>query len=255
MTDDSIYPTLPPGPFDKWALFLDMDGTLIEIAPTPEAVIVPEGLAQTLGLLSARLNGALAIVSGRSIQQIDDLLKPLLFPAAGRHGAEIRLAPGSLLRVPPVIDLSPTVARLEGFAQSRPGILIEDKGFTIAAHYRLAPAYEQALREEMVDVQHALGPGWQVMPGKMVFELKPKSFDKGSGVREIMAHPPFAGRMPVVVGDDVTDEYGFAAAVGLGGHGIRIGREPAGEARWAIPDPATLRQLLADIAEGKAGSA
>ena len=240
---------LPPEPVESWALFLDFDGTLVDIAPTPESVIVPPGLIEALRRIDRLLAGALAVVSGRPINQIDTFLAPLSLPAAGRHGAEIRLRPDQpLLKTPPELDLSPVVGRLDAFARTHPGILIENKGFTVAAHYRNAPAYESQLRAEIVEIQKDLGPNWQVMTGKMVFELKQTGFDKGAAVEELMRHPPFAGRVPVFIGDDVTDEYGFAAAARLGGHGIRVGSEPAGEARWTLPDPAALREWLGRIA-------
>lgn len=242
----------PPEPFESWALFLDFDGTLVDLAPTPDSVVVPNGLVEALRRGAQQLAGAVAIVSGRPIAQIDALLAPLSLPTAGRHGAEIRLAPDQpLLKSPPRTDLSPVIGRLEVFAKDHPGILIENKGFTVAAHYRQAPAYEPQLREEVVRIQTELGSDWQVMTGKMVFELKQAGFDKGAAVEELMRHPPFTGRVPVFIGDDVTDEYGFAAAVKLGGHGIRIGQELAGEARWMLPDPASLRKWLNQIAHAE----
>ena len=243
---------LPPEPLERWALFLDFDGTLVDIAPTPDGVVVPDSLVETLRSIDLRLQGALAVVSGRPIAQIDALLAPLCLPTAGRHGAEIRLlAERPLLKSPPRTDLSGVVARLEAFAEEHPGILIENKGLTVAAHYRQAPAYEPELREQVVRLQSELGPQWQVLSGKMVFELKQAGYDKGMAVEELMSHSPFAGRVPVFVGDDVTDEYGFAAAVRLGGHGIRVGSEPAGEARWTIPDPSTVRKWLSLVARAE----
>ncbi len=226
---------MPPLIAADAALFLDLDGTLIDLAPTPDAVVVPDGLVASLNAVSARLGGALAIVTGRTIDTVDALLG-CRFAAAGEHGAALRLSPGAPiahldLPRPPVA----WIAQGEAAVAPYPGALLERKAAGFVLHYRripqAGPALEQAARGIV-----AADPRFSVMAAKMAWEIKPAGVNKGAAVRSLMAQPPFAGRRPVYVGDDVTDEAGIAACTALGGTGYRVGADFA--------DPAAVRAWL-----------
>ena len=213
-----------PAPADNWALFLDFDGTLVEIADRPEAVVLPHDLAGRLARLDRAFDGAVAIVSGRSLADLDAVLQPLRLPLAGLHGIERRDARGA------VHGDADAGARLdgireavEGFAAARSGLLVEDKGSAIAIHYRAAPERREEVAAFLERQRRRLGNDFHVQAGKQVFELKPGGRDKGDAVRAFMDEPPFAGRIPVFVGDDRTDEDAFSAANALGGHSMRVG--------------------------------
>lgn len=233
----------PPAPSDDWAWFLDIDGTLIDIAPTPSAVSIPLQLPTLLDQVSERWGGALALVSGRSLDNVRQLVAPFDPPAAGLHGLERRSADGSLARAHPPADLDQVRGKL-GDAERWPGVLLEDKGLALAIHYRQNPAREadcRALAERVV-AEH---PSFSVQAGRMVFEVKPRGWDKGAAVRAFMAEPPFAGRRPVFIGDDLTDEFGFAAANELGGLSVLVGARRDSAARYYLPDIEACRVLLA----------
>lgn len=236
----------PPAPSDDWAWFLDIDGTLIEIAPTPSSISIPLQLPALLAQVSKRWQGALALVSGRSLDNIRQLVAPFDPPAAGLHGLERRSADGTLARAHPPADLD-QVRRELYQAEQWPGVLLEDKDLALAVHYRQAPAREadcRALAERVV----AGHPDFSVQAGRMVFEVKPKGWDKGAALRAFMAEPPFAGRMPVFIGDDLTDEFGFAAANELGGLSVLVGEPRDSAARYHLPDIEACRVLLANAA-------
>ena len=224
---------LEPGadipPPDSWALFLDVDGTLIEIADAPDAVHVDERIGGLLGRLRGRLGGALALASGRSIDVLDRFFSPLELPAAGLHGLERRSADGSVSRADGEPALGPARRELARFAAAHPGTLIEDKSATLALHYRRAAGAESAAREVMESVRSSLGAAYRVQEGKMVLELKPHRPNKHTVVEDFMEEAPFRGRVPVFIGDDITDEEGFAAAQSAGGAGIVVGLERAGD--------------------------
>lgn len=243
-----------PAPDRGWALFLDFDGTLVEIAERPDAIRVERRLAGTLGRLSGLLGGAVAIVSGRPLAEIDRHLSPARLPAAGLHGLELRRrpdAPARRLRAGGIP--SQVAARLEDFA-GRNGLLLEHKGPAIALHYRnrpdLADICRSMVREAVRDV-----PELHVLDGKMVLEVKPSAGDKGRAVRTFMQRPPFRGRVPVFVGDDVTDEDGFHAANELGGFGVKVGAGPSAARYRADSVPVFLGWLerAASCLEGGAG--
>lgn len=207
------------------ALLLDVDGTLIDIGPSPFEVDVPDMLKSSLDTLYAMTGGALALVSGRPIRDLDTLFAPLTLPAVGGHGAEMRLAEGA--SVSRVEDLPQAMrTRLIGAAALEAGVEFEDKGYSVALHYRKAPQHEDRLRAH-VSASRAAFPAeaTEVLPGKMMIEIKRPGIDKGDGVRELMRHKPFFGRKPVFIGDDVTDEAAFAELPGLGGNGYSVGRE------------------------------
>ena len=210
------------------ALLLDVDGTLVDIGPSPRDVQIGHDLPDSLVRLSQATDGALALVSGRPIADLDALFAPLKLPAVGGHGAELRVRGGETATS--VAPLSPDLRRhLAAAAKLGPGIVIEDKGYSLALHYRQAPQQEDRLRSHIA-AGRATHPNEaiEVLPGKAVLEVKRPDVNKGDGVRELMRRPPFAGRMPVFVGDDVTDESVFAILGELGGKGFSVGRHFAG---------------------------
>ena len=234
----------------RTALFLDFDGTIAEIAPEPELAFAPEATKAVIAALQDRLGGALAVVSGRRIADLDVLLSPLRFPAAGLHGLERRDAAGRLHPAPVPASVARLRDRLAGLIGARPGVRLEDKGASLALHYREAPEAgpdcDAAMREAVRDLADL-----HLVHGKMVIEAKPKGATKGTAIRSFMAEPPFRGRVPIFAGDDVTDEDGFAVAAELGGAGIKVG---AGEtrARHRVPSVAALAAWLAASAAAAA---
>lgn len=227
------------------SLFLDVDGTLLDIAPAPELVVVPGELSTTLSGLSHLLGGAVALVSGRPIAQLDQLFAPLRLPAAGEHGAEIRLAADQeIIAGPPPAVLTQLVAQLTAATMAMPGIRIERKRAGVVVHYRQAPE-QGALLRGLVDAaiaDHAAEV--QVLRGKMVLEIKERMYSKGQAVIALMQRAPFVGRRPLFVGDDATDRDGFAAARRFGGCGAAVGPDHADAADWAFPSPAAVRAWL-----------
>ncbi len=207
------------------ALFLDFDGTLVSLAAQPELVEVPQGLAGTLAELHRRLNGALALVSGRRLSDLDTFLAPLLLPVAGEHGAQRRTADGLMVSAPPA-DLAQVLQAAEGLVARHPALKLERKNLALSLHYRQAPELEdlclQVMREALERSQ-----GIELMHGKCVIDLKPEGFSKGTAIAFFMSEAPFAGRVPVFAGDDVTDEAGFEAVQRIGGHAIKVGPGPS----------------------------
>lgn len=232
----------------KLALFLDVDGTLLEIASTPDAVKVPGALRNTLELAAARENGALALISGRSISELDRLFAPCLFAAAGQHGFERRNAKGRLMR--PALDrelLQRAREALSGLQLLHKGLLLEDKGAALAMHYRLAPLCESAVREVMTELAVPLAGQFVLRSGKYVLELTPAGYSKRTAVEAFMSETPFAGRAPVFIGDDLTDEDGFAAVNELGGYSIQVGNARTSAARYHF---ASVSTVIAWLREG-----
>lgn len=231
-----------------WALFLDVDGTLLEIAPTPDATTVPAGLKELLTSLQGIAGGALALVSGRSMAQLDRLFAPLRLPAAGLHGLERRTASGARQDVP-APDKLPQAARdsLVKVATRHPGLLLEDKGATVALHYRLAPDLQQTARHAMAVAVAQAGPGYMLLNGKMVIELKPANSSKSQAIAAFMSEPPFAGRAPIFVGDDHTDEAGFEYVNRVGGLSIQIGATPSRGATYHLADVPAMHAWLASL--------
>ncbi len=218
------------------AWFLDVDGTLVDIADTPDAVRVEAGLVQTLGRLAAACDGAVALISGRRIEEIDDLFAPLRLPAAGQHGMELRIGEGRLRLHAPESDFLPRArAAIAGWAAKRPGLLVEDKGITLAVHFRQAPRLHDEVRRFLGRLVDDAGGEYRLQPGKMVFEIKPAGRDKGTAVLAFMDSAPFRGRVPVFVGDDATDEYALSVVYGLGGVAVKVGPGDS-VAPWRLPD-------------------
>jgi trehalose 6-phosphate phosphatase len=230
------------------ALFLDFDGTLVDIAPRPEAVVVPRELIATLQAMQAFLDGAVAVISGRPIEQIDALLAPARLPAAGVHGAERRSANGYL-----VLADVPSCARVHAAAQTlarqHPGLRVELKRGSVALHYRQAPTLEAVCMAAMQTAGDA-SPGLTLLRGKMVLEAKPSGVSKGHAIEAFMAEPPFKGRTPVFIGDDVTDEAGFDAVQRRGGVAVKVG-EGATVATHRMADPAQMREQLRSVIAGR----
>ncbi|RKP51240.1 trehalose-phosphatase [Trinickia fusca] len=206
------------------AFFFDFDGTLVELAPTPDGIVVPPAVVDSLAELRRLTRGAVAVVSGRGIDNIDSFLGMPDLPVAGLHGAERRDASGDTVRVgfndARLLQIEQVLA---DFVTAHPGTLLEIKGAALALHYRNAPLAEPAARAatERLVAEHA--DGYVLQPGKMVYEIKPKNVDKGRALRAFLDEPPFAGRTPVFAGDDLTDEKGFAVVNERGGLSIKVG--------------------------------
>jgi len=211
-----------------WALFLDVDGTLLELAETPQGVHVPTTLKHLLEAVRWRLDGALALVSGRSLANLDNLFSPLRFIGSGVHGCERRTADGHVLR--PEVDAA-VIARVHGdlaeFVRGHEGLLLEDKHYALAVHFRRAPEMRDEVYRVMNEVLLQLGPSFALQAGKSVLELRPGAWTKGSSITSFMQEAPFAGRTPVFIGDDVTDEDAFAVVNEMDGVSIRVGQAAA----------------------------
>jgi len=241
----------PPRLRTNTALFLDIDGTLLELAPTPDGVQVDAGVTALLPALARRLDGAVALITGRAMADADHLFRGLALPIAGQHGLERRSADGSLHRhLPSLSALERLRGVLSQFAARHDGLFLEDKGATLALHYRRAPALaslvHRTLRAHMTAAL-AFESGWRLQPGKRILEIKPDGRDKGTAILEYMSEPPFAGRLPVFVGDDLTDEYGFAAVTSASGWAVKVGRGPT-SAQFRLRDVSAVRAWLAAMA-------
>jgi len=232
------------------ALFLDVDGTLLHFADTPDAVTIERATVELLRRACAATGGALALITGRPIADVDRLFAPLALPAAGQHGFERRDAAGAWHRhAPRPPELAAVRADLDAFVAAHPGVLIEDKGLTVAVHYRRAAgaaAAVTALAERLVG---RAGGALAIQHGKMVVELQPAGRDKGTAIAEFMSEAPFRGSTPVFIGDDLTDEYGFSIVNGLGGVTVKVG-DGATEARARLPDVDAVRLWLERLASG-----
>jgi trehalose 6-phosphate phosphatase len=227
------------------ALFLDFDGTLADLAPQPEAVQVVAELVPVLRQLAAQLSGALAIVSGRKLADLDGFLAPLLLPAAAEHGAQRRPPQGELIRLASP-DLQEAARLATALAARHAGLRVEIKTATVALHYRQAPELQALALQVMLEAAHST-PGVELLRGKSVFEIKPAGISKGTAIEAFMAQAPFAGRLPLFAGDDTTDEAGFSAVQHLGGEGIKVGKG-ATLAHYRCQAPAALRQWLQQAA-------
>lgn len=234
-------------------MFLDVDGTLLEIAPSPHAVGVPDGLTDLLARLHRELAGAIALVSGRRLRDLDRLFAPLHLPAAGLHGLEQRAADS---RGTPTVRLVPGAVPALAHARRRlapllaeyPALVYEDKGLALALHYRSAPELEAVVLEHLQVLVIELGPSFHLQPGKCVLELKPACASKRSAIEAFMQELPFRGRRPLFVGDDLTDEDGFVAVNALGGDSIRVGPPAATAAGWRLDSvPDVMRWLAGTV--------
>lgn len=228
----------------SWAYFLDVDGTLIELAPSPSAVRVEPETKDLLHGLHLATGGAVALISGRSLRDLDLLFPGEALPAAGQHGLERRNGRGDVWRLHVAADsLSLARVRLAALASRHRELVVEDKGLSLALHYRAAPHLEQLVRETVYATVAELGDGYVVQPGKLVVELRPAGSDKGETIAAFMAEEPFRGRTPAFIGDDATDEHGFAVVNAMGGHSLKVG-EGATIARWRVQDVRAVERWL-----------
>jgi trehalose 6-phosphate phosphatase len=236
-------------PDSEIALFLDFDGTLVEIAPSPEDVRLDRRVAPALASLRASLGGALALVSGRPIGFLDGVLAPHRFDIAGLHGAQIRIDGEIRSQADAPVDMRAALRDLVRFANSHVGIIVEDKRISMALHWRLAPELQDEALDLMRTVAARLGPGVRLQEGKAVAELVPAGASKGNAIAWLMATPAYAGRRPVFIGDDITDEDGFKVVNAMGGLSIRIGSDRQSHATLRIASPTALRHILLEGAE------
>ena len=232
-----------------WALFLDFDGTLTDIADSPDEVRLSPRLVPTLQLLFEGFGGALAIVSGRPLEQIDALLAPLSMPTAGLHGLERRGTDGKTIRFKSDPSaLAPVREGLVKFTQPINGLVLEDKKYSLALHYRQCPEHQQLCLDAVKALVSEAEDSLEILPGKMVYEVKPRGMDKGRAVQEFLTEAPFIGHPPLFIGDDVTDEAGFALSNSLGGTSIRVGADTATCAQFHIATVAGLLTWLERMA-------
>ncbi len=247
-----VLPLPPAGLLNGASLFIDFDGTLVELAERPDRVTVDDALRDLLGRLGCAFPGRVALVSGRSIAQLDQMLGPLTsnLAVAGSHGAERRWSDGIIEHPARGTELDAAAAALTEFAFAHPGTVVEPKSYGVALHYRLAPADEARARRVAAELakQHGLA----VQHGKMMVELKVAGGDKGSAVRAFSAQREMAGAPPIFIGDDLTDEAGFEAAQALGGAGVFVGSPGFTVARYGLPDVAATRAWLASAIEPQA---
>jgi trehalose 6-phosphate phosphatase len=244
----------PPALAAGDGLFLDIDGTLLELAPTPSAVRVDRDLASLLPALHAALDGACALVTGRSLTNVDALFPGLCLPAAGQHGCERRDAAGAVhLHVPDRATLARLRTLFGAFAARHDGLLLEDKGASLAVHYRqaqeLASEVHQMMATALADLPDA---ALRLQPGKCLVEVRAEGRDKGTAIRDFLCEPPFRGRRPVFVGDDLGDEHGFAVVHRFGGISVKVGPGPT-RARHGLPDVPSVRAWLAALLETSTG--
>jgi trehalose 6-phosphate phosphatase len=227
-------------PIDRAALLLDLDGTLLDLAPRPDAVVVPPELPRTLSSLRLLLDDAIAIVTGRAVEIVDALLGDAIFAVAGEHGGAIRHGPGLLVeRAPLPSPPGEWLLESERLVMRFPGALLEHKARGFALHYRAVPAAAEPLRGALTEMLRGSGD-FELLPAHMLWEVRPRGADKGKAVAGLMERPPFRGRLPVFIGDDVTDEAGIAAAQAMGGVGLRV--------QEAFGDAAGVRAWLAGVA-------
>lgn len=228
-------------------LFLDIDGTLLEMALTPTTVRVPPGLAELLGVVAARLSGAMAIVTGRPIVEADELLQPAKFIAAGVHGAEMRTTVTG--RIEPLTpSFRPELLHdIRTAAVSMPGIVTEDKGTGIAMHYRLAPELRDSLLMTLQSLVPKYPNQFAIWEGRKVVEILPVGFSKGRALRTLAGLPQFANRIPVMIGDDIADVGAFHAAEELGGFGLKVAGEHFSKKEAAFAGPAEVLGWLTEL--------
>lgn len=235
----------PPALTPDCALFLDVDGTLVDDAPTPDDVRVDEELLKLLPRVAARLGNALALITGRSIGGVDRLFPSLRLPTSGQHGSERRAGDGTIhLNTPDPISFASMRQLLQVLSDRHPGLYLEDKGNTLALHYRdvpqLAAHVHRVVRSSMRNVG---GNKFDLQPGKRMLEVRPGSRNKGTAIADFMREPPFAGRRPVFAGDDRADEFGFAVVDGMGGWSVKVGMGRT-HAKYRLKDIAAVRLWL-----------
>ncbi|TCH98664.1 trehalose-phosphatase [Roseococcus sp. SYP-B2431] len=245
METPSNHPRALPSPRDvlaRGALLLDVDGTLINLAPRPDEVVVPGSLRIDLEALLGAMDGALALVTGRALTDVEELFAPLRLPVAAEHGAVMRSRPGGEARRA-VLPAAPEPWRRTAlaFAARHEGIVFEEKPAGFVLHYRLAPDLGDPAFDLLASLVNTM-PDFEILRASMAWEVRPHGIHKGVAVREMMREPPFAGRLPIFIGDDVTDEDGIAAAEALGGMGYRVPDD--------FPEPEAVRAWLTSLLAG-----
>lgn len=250
--DIDLQRKLPWSALNARALYLDVDGTLLDIAPTPDSVEVPAGLIDALATVAKRLDGALALVSGRPIGALDQLFRPLRFAAVGIHGAEVRTAGG------PVHTADYLSRQLDGVRNvlaetimQWPGAVLEDKGVALALHYRASKVDEHVIGRALRGMADLAGPEFLLMQGKRVFEIKAAALSKASGIAALHGTAPFADRLPVCIGDDITDESAFGYANENRGLSIQVGHSSSTLAQFRVTAPAEVRTWIIDLASSR----
>lgn len=228
------------------AVLLDVDGTILDLAPTPLEVVVPPDLTVLLERLAKRSGGALAFVSGRPLAELDLFFQPLKLPTIAGHGAEVRLPDGTVSRAKTLLDPQ-LKADLCALAEGKTGVITEDKGYSFALHYRLAPHFGTQILGEVAELcSHFSSAAIEILPGKSVVEVKQPMFNKGTAVRDLMQHAPFKGRRPVFIGDDVTDEAAFEVMPEFNGISFSVGREVQGIAGM-FEAPSDVRRWIGEM--------
>ncbi|MDB5474124.1 MAG: otsB [Devosia sp.] len=242
---DAVVPHAIP----QLAIFTDFDGTLVELAETPNGIDVPETLAAELERVAHELGSAFAVITGRQIADIDRFLAPLHLPVAGAHGTQRRRADGSVETIDPAALAGATeiAHAIESVVEANPGLVMEAKEGAVALHYRQAPELEDTARTAMEEALHTV-PDFTLVAGKMVFEARPSGVTKGDALRAFMREEPFLGRTPIFIGDDTTDEDAFIAAQELGGVGIKLG-EGDTAARMRIANVASVHALIKGLSD------
>jgi len=238
--------------FDRIAILLDVDGTILDLAPTPRSVFVPPPLRRSLDLLFKRTGGALALVSGRPLDELDQLFLPLRLPAIGGHGAEFRPIPNERARTQalPLLDVD-VRSRAAALGDAFPSVLVEDKGYSLALHYRLAPERADIVRKTAEAIRDASPIQLELLPGKSMIEIKQAGFNKGSAVRELMTYPPFHGRRPIFIGDDVTDRDVFDIMSEFNGIAMSVSERHPG-ADHCFGQPSDVRLWLDNVSRREA---
>ncbi|HVI55087.1 MAG TPA: trehalose-phosphatase [Luteibacter sp.] len=229
------------------ALFLDADGTLLAFADDPDAVGLADGLLDTLDSLHAALGGAMALVSGRAISALDRIFDRPHWAAAGQHGMERRDTTGNLVTLPvDTAELARLREAVHAVAAELPGVRVEDKSWSVAWHCRERPEYQAELARRAPEIAAGF-PGFELQPGSYVFEFKPRGMDKGVAVAAFLDEAPFRGRRPVYLGDDLTDEHGFAVVNARGGASVRIGARTPSQATFTLSSPADVHAWLDSV--------
>ncbi len=226
------------------ALFLDVDGTLLDFREHPGDVIADHSLIDMLGHSSKAMSGALCLISGRSLEDVDRVFTPAIFPTAGAHGAEIRLPDGRRADPPEVPFPEWAFEKLVAFVDEHPGLVLEKKHGGASLHYRRAPQLADACRQRMHEMLSEVGDRFRLIAGKLVFEITPNTHDKGKAIATFMTYEPFEGRRPVFIGDDITDEDGFRIVNEHGGVSVLVGERRETEARFYLPNVAAVRTWL-----------
>lgn len=237
------HPPLPDGQDRDWAWFLDVDGTLLEIEKHPDLVSADRELLEILDRLGDRYGGAVALISGRSLAQLEQIFGPLSIAAAASHGLELRPVADEVTLLAGAVPRA-VIDEIAEFTKRHPGLVMEQKSFSVGVHYRTRPELAREVAERLEKIVAGLDYEFRLQHGKMMMELLPTAAGKGGAIRAFMQRHPFRGRRPVFVGDDVTDEHGFAAVNELGGLSVRVGDGPATSAQCHLRNVSELRAWL-----------